>query len=325
MRTLHTIEAWMLGTISHPSGVVAGSATHAAQSQNDWNNNCLESFVCTSANWNAVDRLGVYWNAYYVRLQECLHEEYPILRQAVGEEVFDEFVIEYLQAYPPSSYTLGLLGAKFPNYLANTRPPREESESAPDWADFVADLASFEWSINECFDGPGDERLARLTHEALTGIPIERLYNTTFTLTPCLKLCAYRFPVHLYHASAKAGQTTEFPPPKPSFVAITRQDFVVKHFSLTAAEFSLLKGLQSGDAFGTVLDELFAENEAFASNAGRYIRDWFAAWTRAGFILRVNVSNQLDTKSRCQHLIDNSPASNTGEKHDPSRSTNLRD
>ena len=82
----------------------------------------IESVIAHSSHQTSVERLEIYANAYYARLLECMRHEYPIMAQAMGEELFDEFSVQYLHAYPSRSYTLNDLGADFAAFLAATHP-----------------------------------------------------------------------------------------------------------------------------------------------------------------------------------------------------------
>lgn len=289
MPSLQSIESWMLRVITHPLGVNAGAEDAAARSHVPIVEDQLTRNLNESPDWSAADRLGIYWNAYYSRLQDCLREEYPILRATVGEELFDEFVLEYLQEHPPCSYTLGMLGAKFPEYLAQTRPTREDGQNTPDWADFIAELAHFERTISEVFDGPGVESIRLRSFRAKCAVA-DRPEAATFVCPPCVKLLEYHFAVPSFHSTVKAGGSTEAPQPAKSYLAVTRQNYGVKHYSLGATEFSLLRQLQRGQSLGTALEMICSSDEA-ADEVELHIARWFAEWTRAELIIQADSYN----------------------------------
>ena len=83
-----------------------------------------------SRNLTAAERMGIYANAYYARLLECLASFFPVLQKALGADVFESFAFEYLQHYPSKSYTLDRLGESFARFLEETRPEPEEGEEA---------------------------------------------------------------------------------------------------------------------------------------------------------------------------------------------------
>ncbi len=279
----------MLAVITHPHGVVAGAQSAEAQLQLQASSDQTDCIIATTNRWSAESRLEIYWNAYYARLQECLREEFPVLRGAVGDELFDEFVLEYLQAHPPSSYTLSQLGLRFPGFLAGTRPPRDAAAEGPDWADFLADLAHFEWTISAVFDGPGSEMMSSAPLVP-SDYPLDKLDELTFECALSLRLCSYSFPVNAYHAAVKSGELMEVPSPRPTFVAFNRQNFTVQHHALNAMEFALLKSLHEGDALGDAIDALCERDDAAEAEVVTNIARWFADWTRAGFITNIAVA-----------------------------------
>lgn len=92
----------------------------------------VEGVLARSNVLGPLDRLAVYGHAYFARLLDCLREEYPVLKHALGDEAFDAFATGYLQEHPSRSYTLFELGAKFPDFLRDTRPAAETADGHPD-------------------------------------------------------------------------------------------------------------------------------------------------------------------------------------------------
>jgi bifunctional DNase/RNase len=71
---------------------------------------------------NPKQALAIYQRAYIARLLDCLREDFPILRQHLGDQLFDHFAIEYMNTFPPKSYSLFDLGEHFPLYLQQSCP-----------------------------------------------------------------------------------------------------------------------------------------------------------------------------------------------------------
>jgi hypothetical protein len=115
---LGQIQRWMQAAIMHPLGI----ASAEARGQIDVGPDQAETVVTRSRALTALERLEIYGYAYYARLLECLREEFPVMKHALSEEVFDAFAVGYLQQYPSRTYTLFQLGTNFPRYLAETRP-----------------------------------------------------------------------------------------------------------------------------------------------------------------------------------------------------------
>lgn len=287
MTTLQALEEWMLTTITHPQGVLAG----VAQASETAIAPSVTSAVCTTVTWSAEERLGIYWNAYFARLHECLREEFPVLRQALGDDVFDEFAFEYLQTHPPTSYTLSRLGSQLPAFLAASRPHREGE--VPDWADFLADLAAFEWTLSEVFDGPGPEGFEARSLSGFERVVLDCLVDAKVACASCLRLKRYQFPVHLYHAEVKRGNHPDLPEPQPSFVALTRRAFTVQHHTLDEIEFALLQRLLAGDSLGLALEKVGGNDKVILVEVGTQIAGWFQTWVHAGFITGLTLPDSV--------------------------------
>src|SRR5260370_20800792 len=265
-RDLGQIQRWMQADIMHPVGVAEGIASAEARRHIDVGPDEAEAVVTRSRRQTALERLAIYGYAYYARLLECLRDEFPVLKHALGEELFDAFAGEYLEKYPSRSYTLFQLGANFPRFLAETRPDRERTESsAADWPDFLIDLATLELTFNEVFDGPGVERAPLLDAGQLLAILPDRLLEARLVCVPCLRLLALRYPVHKYLTGVRRHDDPDPPAPAETCLAVTRRRYVVRHYELSPPAYQLLYPLRAGESVGLAIGR--------AREAGRPARD----------------------------------------------------
>ena len=204
---LDVVQRWFQAVVTHPGGVEGGVDSEEAQRLIRLNRGELEAVIRRSRNLTAAERMAIYANAYYSRLLECLAVFFPVLQKALGEDVFDSFAFEYLQHYPSRATPWTASGRTSP--ASSTRPvpsPRKVKESqtgAVGWPDFLIDLATFEWNLNQVFDGPGVEGKPLLTSEALQSFPAERFAEARLVPVPCLQLLAFRFPVNAYYTAAR--------------------------------------------------------------------------------------------------------------------------
>ena len=262
---LETIQCWMQSVIVHPDGPASDEAA-------------VERLLTPSLQLTAAERLSIYHNAYHVRLLECLREEFPVLRQALGEETFDTFAYGYLQTYPSRSYTLTQLGTRFATFLAETCP----EDVPPEWATFIIDLAILEWTFSEVFDGPGVEGEPLFDAGALAALSADEWLQTRLTPVPCLRLLRLRSPVQEYYSAVRNNEDPAPPAPGDLFLAVTRREYVVRHYPLHPAEFALLHALMAGRNVGEAIEETAALflNEP---DAAALLRGWFQHWTANGF------------------------------------------
>ena len=285
-RSLDVVQRWFQAVVTHPAGIEVGAVSDEAQALIRLDRGELEAVVRRSRNLTAAERISIYANAYYSRLLECLGANYPILKQTLGEEVFDSFAFEYLQQYPSRSYTLDHLGESFAKFLQETRPEEEGEEVG--WPDFLIDLATFEWAIAKVFDGPGVEGKTLLTPEALQSFPPERFAEARLVPVPCLHVMTFRFPINAYYTAARRQEDVPVPDPGEEHVVLTRRDFIVRRYPLTAPQEALLSAILNGATVGEAIEAAAAvaddlDDEALAAE----LRAWFRFWVAEGFFLEV--------------------------------------
>jgi len=277
---LQVIQNWMQAVIQHPQGISAGLATAEAQSCLSVTWESLDRVLPGSSRQSSLDRLQIYAHAYLARLLEVMQAEFPALHHYMGDELFRTFASEYLQESPSQSHTLSQLSARFPEYLARTRPHR--TQSVPDWADFLIDLATLERMYAEVFDGPGPERSTRSHHDHLAGLAPPDFLQSTLVVVPWVHLREFRFPVQDCTTSVRRGSPIEIPPPQPTWLLITRRDYIVRRESISQAEFQLLAALQSGLKVEAALQQLLG-GAASTSDLPGQLQNWFRQWTAAGY------------------------------------------
>jgi len=68
---------------------------------------------------SAIDRVNIYANAYYHRLLDCLHEEFPATFAVIGSDNFADLVRDYLAGYPPTEPSIFYAGRYLDRFLRN--------------------------------------------------------------------------------------------------------------------------------------------------------------------------------------------------------------
>src|SRR6185437_6980835 len=127
--TLSEIQNWMSQVITN--------STKSSTTEEGW------SWVQEDENASRAERVGVYANAYLIRLIEILEEDFQSVHAVLGHANFSKLVVDYLKAYPSRSENVGELGREFSRYL--------ETYSISAEIPYLSALASLEWSICESF------------------------------------------------------------------------------------------------------------------------------------------------------------------------------
>ncbi len=268
----------------HPGGVAEGMQSAAAREHIELAPNQIEQVIARSAALDGVERLEIYARAYYARLVECMEAEFPILARAVGDELFREFAVGYLECYPSRSYTLNHLGARFSDYLAETIPVDDADSPSPA---FLVDLARLEWTFGEVFDGPGVERTPLLQPDQLARLEPDDWAEMRLLPVPCLRVLRLDYPVHDYYRALRADTDSPPPPPRETWLAVTRRDYVVRHYPLVPMQYALLDAILHGASVGQAIESAVTLAEASPEQMAANLREWFRFWTAESFFLAV--------------------------------------
>jgi hypothetical protein len=278
---LHRLQRWFAATVTHPHGVEHGAAAAGS---------APERLVTASRSLSPAARLRIYADAYEVRLVQCLRADFPALRVALGDDVFDDFARAYIAAEPPRDYALALLGASFPQFLSRTRPGGGAASGRPDWTDFVVELATLERTFREAFDdsGPEDAVLpAAPDVDALSSAPDWRRIRVT--PAPWLRLATFAFPVHRYMNRVRASLETPVPEPEATHLAISRHDYTVRFDELTQAQHALLAAFDGARELHEALHLSGHHAWRDAETSPGVLRETLHAWARRGFFARVEL------------------------------------
>lgn len=104
----------------------------------------MQRAVLATPRANAARRLGIYADAYRLRLVEALGNDYPGLRGLLDAAVFDRVMREFVAAQPSRHRNLRWYGGELARFL----------ERSPRWGrrPLLAELARFEWALGLAFD-----------------------------------------------------------------------------------------------------------------------------------------------------------------------------
>ncbi|MDQ3196404.1 MAG: DNA-binding domain-containing protein [Pseudomonadota bacterium] len=227
----------------------------------------IEAEIVATAKASAKTRLGIYSEAYRLRLIEALDTDYVTLRALVGDDAFEKLALGYVDAYPSKVYNMRWFGARLPEFLRTTSP----------YANYpaFAEMAAFEWALTLAFDA--DDAPA-LGIEDIAGVPGEAWADMTFACHPSLQRLDLRWNVPAFwkaianEEEAQAPQQNEF----PIAWMIWRRDLDSYFRSLPVDEAWALDAIRSGANFAEVcsgLCEWIDELQA-ARHAAELLKGW---------------------------------------------------
>jgi len=230
-----------------------------AELQRDMQRHVLEGDAAIAAAVNgtaavpAATRLGVYSNAYRIRLADALGDNMPNLRAFLGEQEFGAVAARYIDEHPSQYASIRWFGDRLAHELERWQPERP----------WLAELARWEWALAASFDAQ-DAPAAGI--ESLAAVPPGDWGE--------LRLEFHRSVQQLeLQTNAQAlfkALTEQQSPPQPALLddpqpwLLWRQDLKTQYRSLEPAEAAALAVVRDGGTFAEMCEALCEWHDADA-------------------------------------------------------------
>jgi hypothetical protein len=234
----------------------------------------VASFVGNAAA-SAESRLGVYYDAYRLRLVDCLQNDFPGLFALMGEEPFDALCRRYIIQHPSIHPNVRWFGEQLAGFLAVD----DEMAGRP----YLAEMARFEWARGLAFDAP-DATVMESGH--LTQLTAEEWPTLSLQLHPTVHRSQFDWNIGPIWRAVCAEESLPAPAKlgHPEQLALWRRATTVYWRSLQHPEARALDAFRDGKDFAEVctkLCEWFPEDEIPAVVAGM-LRQWVAEGLLSG-------------------------------------------
>jgi hypothetical protein len=245
--------------------------THLSQLQSDFQAYLLDAskgagFTKQIVNDKKVGvkkRLGIYADAYRLRIIEALSNSYPILKALLGDDLFEQAARSYIDLYPSTYRNMRWVGDKMAEHLQANFPQYP----------IAAEMASFEWGLSLAFDAE-DASILSLQHLAV--IAPENWADLRFKFHPSIQLFIFKWNVLRVWQALNAEETV----PKVSQIdepcVVWRKDLNSHYRSLDLAEYAAIQQVIAGASFGELCEKLQenATEEAATMQAAQYLSGW---------------------------------------------------
>ena len=211
-------------------------------------------------------RLGIYRDAYRLRLIEILGADYKALRTYLGDEPFEAVAREYLAAHPSTFRNVRWFGGRLAEFLRGTPPFADQP--------VLAELAQFEWTLGLAFDAPD---APSVPFEEAAAVPPQAWPELRFAAHPALQVIELRTnAVAIWKATDDSGSCEVALSETPVTWAIWRKQYSPFFRSLEADEAWALNALRDGAAFGAICEGLCAwtDEARAAGRAASLLRGW---------------------------------------------------
>ncbi len=259
-RTLRRQQQWFLAFITTPEAEPAALDGAAAA-----------ELVSGGPTLSSAERLEIYRQAYHARLVECLADDYPVLKHALGDAEFEARCRAYIARHPSRSPSLNGFGAHFAQFC------RTASFSH---AAFSADLAALEWAIVEAIHAPTAQGIDA---EALAAVPAERWSEARLQPNPSLRVLSLEYPANAYFQAVKNGGAPAIPERRATQVAVYRTGRSVWRMELSPGFAALVESLVNGAPLAAALEAVEPLLEgASAAERAETLGSWFRHTVSSG-------------------------------------------
>jgi hypothetical protein len=221
----------------------------------------------------AAQRLDIYSRGYEARLVECLADDYPVLKHALGEGRFEILCREYITRFPSEAPNLNAFGRHMPTFCQG----------------FEADLAALEWALVEAIHAAD---ASPLTSEQFASVPGDAWPRARLGKSPSLRVVSAAYPVNDYFQAARDGREPELPAASPSATAVYRRGLTVWRQGLTP----VMAGVLSALARGETLQESLARVPE--DHSPEHVLSWFREWVEAGLFVAVEITSFRSSAAR---------------------------
>lgn len=223
--------------------------------------------VLSAGRLDADQRLGIYSSMYFARILEALQQDFPKMREVLGDDEFEKVCRLYLRKHPSRHPSLRHVGDRLPGFLAKSPLGRRSP--------WLVDLARLERALVDAFDAPD---ATPISAAALQAIPADRWGALRFELHPSLRLLRFRWSVDCVWGQLTAGQEPERPERRIGRVRVWRKGFAVQQAPMEAVEDRALRRLAAGGDFAETC-ELYLE----ATAAAKALATWLAQGLVVGY------------------------------------------
>lgn len=230
----------------------------------------IEADIVSTEKALAEHRLGAYYNAYRIRLIDALAVDYAALEKILGREAFENLALDYLQRYPSRQASVRWFGQHLPAYLADYYQDED--------AEFVRELASYEWAQTTVFDASDSVGLFQL--EDMARVAAEAWPQLRFEFKTALLWLDLHWNVPQIETALDNGQ--ELPQRQRSETAqrwlLWRHDYKTHWRSLDVHEAWALEQATNGANFAEICEGLleWVDAQQVALVAAGFLKQWIS-------------------------------------------------
>lgn len=207
----------------------------------------IHSYLQDPPKGSIADRVAIYADGFYGRLEEALISDYSTLAALMGDAGFSKMARIYLDTYPSYSYSLNYLGQNLSKFLSETEPYNKKP--------YLAEIALFEWAEYQSIIASDGKVLSA---SDLHSLPVTDWPDLKFYIHPSAQILTMHWnTISIIKASRK--NNSKIPPKKLKVqqeVLVWRRQLEVRYCKLDPLELTMLHAIKQQSSFIEICDML---------------------------------------------------------------------
>jgi hypothetical protein len=257
------------GNATRPQGIEGASLRTEANAR-----------LRTVGGMSGLERLEVYNRQYWFRLITIMQEEYPCALHVIGLDVFNSWVIRYLDAHPPATPYLAEMDREFPSFLRKRYRALNRAQAL--------EAVDYDKAFSRAFDGSDRFSDADAVPSGVNGSAATIKWRLSPVVTPLW----LHWNFTAYRAACREDEAlTRRIPLRPRGgrqghgLCVHRHENTLYEKPVMRAEFLLLDALRTP----RTLDQVFRAAQKSAAPQDvkameRHVAAWFRDWTELGWV-----------------------------------------
>ena len=266
---LRELQALLARLITARDGVEQGLAF-----EQDLPDGSLDTLIIGDQQLSAVDRVGIYANAYFYRLLDAIKEDFPVTLATIGDAEFHNLITAYLVEYPPHRPSINDASQNLAAFVRG-------SELAARWP-FLHDLVRVERAIVEVFLGVDAKPLG---FEELRPIVPDQWPLIRMRSHPSLQVLECEWRIDTMMRAFQTGDTPARPSHERTSILVWRNNCDVDCRALDEAVRAAFAVLREGAEFATVCAAITAHTGDVG--APTMINQMLSRWLSDALLVRV--------------------------------------
>jgi len=212
-------------------------------------------------------RLGIYQNAYNVRLKETIDTDHQILGRYLGDDLYEQMMNEFIRLRPSQHFSLRHFADPLPDFLNSQAPFNEHPQ--------ISELARFERLLLSAFDA---RDAGRATLDDLTQLEQDKWPSIKLRFHPSVQLFISQWNVvHMWQQLKQDHAPSEPVQERNAWLVWRNHERLTEFRPIDHIAVTMLEMFQRGKNFAVVCQALleYLPEQEVSPSALNILLNWF--------------------------------------------------